>query len=863
MRIGIDMLGVQSDDHRGRGIGRYCSELCRTLFREARSHRFILYRHEGLPWGEQFQGPNTSIRTLPRDPSGRISSDALARKVADNPDGLDVLLLPSPFERCIDFRTPERPVHGLPLVAVVYDLIQLRFSERYLPDERSRRQFHAALATLRRYDALLTISESTRLDCVQLLGLPPQQVVTIGTASNRDFFTPETTRPMPAADREALFLLGVRPPFVLTVGGEDDRKNIQGLIDGFAGLPACLREPHELVVVCQYSPGYAARVREYAERRGVGGSLVLLGGTSDEALRRLYRHCAVFVFPSFYEGFGLPILEAMHCGAPVIAGRNSSQVEVVGEAGLTFDVHDSSELTERLAAVLDGPALSERLRQASLVQACRFQWEQTAAQAMAALERVCGWSGDLARPNAPRRQLRPRIALMSPLPPLRSGISDYTARLIEHLAEHYAIDVYHDTGYVPYLQLQDNDFGCFEHRLFERFALARNYRAVLYQMGNSSFHKYIYDRLDRWPGVVILHDFSLVGFQYWYGLQPGAEPHHFRRAFEDFVRLLPDDSRPLWDEVAADPRGPLESCIDRMLFLNQKIFDASSAVIVHSRWCQEHAHRLYPERAGAVYRASYGAQPEVYSPERKAAVRQRFDIPPEALVLTSLGLVANTKLAAESIMAFAKLAQRRADALLLFVGAEVDGGESRRTVERLDLTRQVRFLGHFPADRLSDFGAISDVGICLRRPPTNGETSAALLDLLRLGVPTIVSDVGTFSEYPDTVVRKVPWAGTDLEPLCKAMVELAENPEMRNALGRSALQYVVDVHGWSQLASRYAEIIEETHARMRRQREGCKDSHARLPRAALALGRPELHRIRTSGGTTPIFGEGRGMSASR
>ncbi|MGE5756432.1 MAG: glycosyltransferase [Planctomycetaceae bacterium] len=840
MRIGIDMLGMQSPDHRGRGIGRYCVELIGAMFREASSHRFVLYRHDGLPTDGLPEGPNTSSRTLPRDPGGRTSSEALARIVAANPDGLDVLLLPSPFEPSADFRLPDRPAHGLWLAAVVYDLIPLLFPERYLPDERVRRRYRAAISTLRRYDAILTISEWTRSDCLRLLGLPSHQVVTIGTASNPGFFTPESTRPMPASAREALFVLGVRPPFVLNVGGEDDRKNIRGLIDGFAGLPARLRESHLLVVACRYSPGYAAAIRGHAERRGVGGSLLLLNRIPNESLRLLYRHCAAFVFPSLYEGFGLPILEAMHCGAPVIVGRNSSQVEVVGEAGLTFDAYDPSELTQRLVEVLDQSSLSERLRQASVAQAGRFRWEQTAARAMAALDRVSGRSIDPARRTPARRSPRPRIAVMSPMPPLRSGISDYTARLIKYLAEHYAIDVYRDVNYVPFLELQNNDFGCYDHRIFERLAPARDYRAVLYQMGNSPLHRYLYDRLDRWPGLVTLHDFSLVGFQTWYGFQPGAAPDHFRRTFEDFTQLLPDDARPRWEEVATDPRGPYWPCVEQMLFLNRKIFDASLGVIVHSRWCRQQAERLYAERAGRTYVVSYGAKPEVYTPERKAAIRQRFDIPPDALVLTSIGQIHSTKLNAESIVAFAELARKRPDALFLFVGPEVDDGEARRAVERLGLSRRVRFLGHYPADHLADFGAISDIGICLRRPPTNGETSAALLDLLRLGVPTIVSDVGTFSEYPDTAVRKVPWAGDDLGPLVRAMVELADHSDARAALGRSALQYIVDAHDWSNLASSYAEIIEQTYARTCWRRDRGEDLRLGLRSSAVGSSRPSL-----------------------
>jgi len=829
MRIGVDMLGMQSPDHRGRGIGRYCADLSRALFSAASTHRFLLYKHEGLPTDGLSDGPNTSTRILPRDPGERTASNALARVVESNPDGLDLLLLLSPFEPSAQYRLPDRPVHGLRLGAVVYDLIPILSPERYLPVLETRRQYHAALASLRRYDTILTISEWTRLDCLRLLGLAPHQVVTIGTASNPDFFTPEPAGPSATSARETLCSLGVQSPFVFNVGGGDDRKNIWGLIDGFAALPERLRQTHQLVIACHYAPAYAAAVRYHAESRGVTDSLVLLDRVTDETLRLLYRHCAVFVFPSLYEGFGLPILEAMHCGAPVIAGRNSSQVEVVGEAGLTFDATDSSELAQRLAEVLDEPARAERMRRDSVVQAGRFRWDQTAARALESIEQVVGRTNAPARPLITHRRPRPRIAVMSPMAPLRSGISDYTARLIEALAERYAIDVYRDANYVPYLELQTNDFGCYDHRIFERFAPARNYRAVLYQMGNSSYHRYIYDRLDRWPGLVTLHDFSLVGFHTWYGMEPDAEPDHFRRTFEDYVRFLPAETRPTWEQIATDPRGPHQACTERMLFLNRKIFDASLGVIVHSQWAQHQAAQLDPSLAGRTFKVSFGAKPETYAPERKAALRQQFDIPPDALVLASLGMIATTKLNAESITAFAELARKRPDALFLLVGDELDGGESRRVVERFGLARQVRFLGRYPAD-LADFAAITDLGICLRRPPTNGETSAALLDLLRLGVPTIVSDVGTFSDYPDSAVRKVPWTGDDLSPLVQAMMELADHPDRRLALGRSALQYVVDSHSWSNLASQYAEIIERTHARTRWRLDRGEDLRFRLPR---------------------------------
>ena len=593
---------------------------------------------------------------------------------------------------------------------------------------------------------------------------------------------------MPASAREALFVLGVWPPF-LNVGGQDDRKNIWGLIDGFAGLPARLRESHQLVVACQLHARLCRGHPRACRARGVGGSLLLLNRISDESLRLLYRHCTAFVFPSLYEGFGLPILEAMHCGAPVIVGRNSSQVEVVGEAGLTFDAYDPSELTQRLVEVLDQPSLGERLRQASVAQAGQFRWEQTAARALAALERVSGRSIDPAGRTPVRRSPRPKIAVMSPLPPLRSGISDYTARLIQYLAEYYAIDVYRDVNFVPFLELQNNDFGCYDHRLFERLAPARNYRAVLYQMGNSSFHRYIYDRLDRWPGLVTLHDFSLVGFQ-----------ELVRHAARRGAGPLPSGLRGLRPTPARRSQAAVGGGRRRPSRVVLALHRADALPEPEDLRREPRGHRplaLVPAAGGATVSRALPARPTWSRsgpnprsmPEKEGGHPPAVRRPPGALVLTSIGHIRDTKLNAESIVAFAELARSGPTALFLFVGAEMDGGETRRTVERLGLARRVRFLGHYPAD-LADFGAISDIGVCLRRPPTNGGPRRPCSTCSAWACPQSSATSGPSRPIPTRPCGRSPGRATTSAPWSGPWSSWPTDADARASIGRSALQYI-------------------------------------------------------------------------
>ena len=144
-------------------------------------------------------------------------------------------------------------------------------------------------------------------------------------------------------------------------------------------------------------------MHQYARDRGVADQLVLTPWLSDRALRPLYQHCAAFVFPSMYEGFGLPILEAMHCGAPVVVGNNSSQIEVVGDAGLLFNVADAGELAGHLARLLEEPDRAREMGERAVVQARRFSWEATADKALEVLTRSQRRQSRTARPRLERR----------------------------------------------------------------------------------------------------------------------------------------------------------------------------------------------------------------------------------------------------------------------------------------------------------------------------------------------------------------------------------------------------------------------------------------------------------------------------
>src|SRR5262249_7938866 len=151
-------------------------------------------------------------------------------------------------------------------------------------------------------------------------------------------------------------------------------------------------------------------------------------------------------------------------------------------------------------------------------------------------------------------------------------------------------------------------------------------------------------------------------------------------------------------------------------------------------------------------------------------------------------------------------------AVFVFAGEDADEGKARQTASALGLATRVRFLGRQSIADFGDLAAAVDIGVNLRRAPTNGGTSGALLFLSFAGTPTIVTDVGTFSDYPETVVRKVKWDSRGEEELTRVLVDLAGDPALRMRLSRSAWEYVDQNHEWSRIAEQYAAVIERFHA---------------------------------------------------
>ncbi len=386
MRVAVDLQALQSEGSRNRGIGRYVQSLLEHLFPLAQSVSYELYANKNLP-APELGGDFGPIRFFSCEtPSHSGVSDALYKTVLlrDKPDAL---FLPSPLEMT-DPVMPSFTQFPMPVYAVCYDLVPLLFPDKYLRDRTTRALYTRRMQNLRYADALFAISESARQDSIRLLDVSPEKIINV-TAGVSPFFapTPESER----AAWQAVFArrFQLTRPYVLCTGGEDWRKNLEGLVDGFARLPSRLQKEHQLVIACRMSDGGKRALMQRAQQRGLPpGTLAVTGFVSDEELRALYGLCKLFAFPSFYEGFGLPLVEALACGAPVITANNSSLVEIVPSLEQQFEARSPDSLARRLEVLLSDPSALSRLSGDNATRmAAPFTWQAVAEKISAVFER--------------------------------------------------------------------------------------------------------------------------------------------------------------------------------------------------------------------------------------------------------------------------------------------------------------------------------------------------------------------------------------------------------------------------------------------------------------------------------------------
>jgi len=817
MRIVLDMQGAQTKS-RFRGIGRYTMSLAKAIVRNRGKHEIIIALN-GLfpdtiePIRAAFDGllPQENIRVWyapgpvrecqpgnewRREVAERIREAFLARL---RPDIVHIFSL---FEGYVDDGVTSIGVFDTvtPVTVTLYDLIPLVYNEHYIDANPGYKQYYLRkIDYLKRASLLLAISNSSRREVLEHLGFPEDRVINVSTAVS-DMF-----RPLYITKEEAHRLrikFGIMKPFVLYVGGVDYRKNIKGLIRGWSRLSETLRNTYCLVLAGAMNDSEKKGIEDLANQCKLGSEeIVFLGYVTDEELVWLYNLCEILVCPSIHEGFGLPVLEAMACGAAVIASNTTSIPEVMEREDALFDPHDDEDIANKLEKVLTDEDFRIELKNHGLRQSKKFSWDESAKRVIASFETLYAGKKFKPLPSIIKNKGRPKMAYISPLPPEKSGISYYSAELLPELVNYYDIEVIVNQKDVSENWIKSN----LPIRTVEWFQEnAFRYDRVLYHFGNSPFHSHMFGLLREFPGVVVLHDFFLGNVL----------------AYDEIIRSIPW----MWTNALYESHGYLAV---KMRFsdnemekakihypANLRILQQALGIIVHSEFSKKLAEKYYGNGAGRDWVVIPHLRVPVTDLDRLKARRQ-LNIAEDMFLVCSFGILGPTKLNHRLLEAWLDSSLSKDERCnLVFVGENHGGeygGKLLKMIKNSGVEGRIRITGWVDHYIFRQYLAAADVAVQLRTN-SRGETSGTVLDCMNYGLATIVNAHGSLAELARDSVWMLPDEFTNDE-LVEALETLRKDESLRMHLGDNARKLVLSNHNPAKCAELYRNAIETFYDR--------------------------------------------------
>lgn len=831
MRIAVDMQGAQGENS-NRGIGRYSIALVKQMIKSAHDDEFILVLNGMLrqtienvkaEFSELIPADNFRVWNSLAPVNYAEQSSKTNRTIAELTyeaflleQQPDFIFITSLFEGLAD--NAACSVHQLqqsvPVAVVLYDLIPLIYPDKYLSNPVVKNWYLEKLEHLKKADLFLSISDSSRQEGLDILKLPHDCVVNISTDANSEF------QPIAknAETHKVASQYGLNKPFIMYTGGIDHRKNIEGLISAYSLLPHDVRQKHQLAIICAIQPESMKSLGSLVKECGLKeADVIFTGFVSNEHLVALYNTCSLFVFPSFHEGFGLPVLEAMRCGALVLCSNKSSLPEVIGDDAATFDPYSHIDIAESIARVLTDNEFAKELRERQQLQAKSFSWEKSAARAIAAMKGYREKRLSTVGSDAQKRLAKPKMAYVSPIPSAKSGIADYSAELLVTLTEYYDIDVISaqsepvpDHAFQTKCNIQSVDYFLSNSEQYDR---------VMYHFGNSSYHQHMFSLLEKVPGVVVLHDFFLSGIQ-------SYRESHYREENVWSQELLKSHGY----QALKDKFTYTESSETIWKYpTNLTVLQQAKGVIVHS----EHPLDLVKYWYGAQTSNIFNVIPLLRTaPDKfdKSETKKQLGFKETDLLVCTFGILGESKLNHELLDAWlnSDLAGN-SSAHLVFVGNADDSvycQELRKKIQASPFRNNIKITGWTSDKSYKQYLQATDIGVQLRNR-SRGETSAAVLDCMNYGIATIVNAHGSMASIDSSAVAMLP-DKFNTHALTSMLEDLASDNESRTQLGEKSRQLVLSNHNPEYCAGLYYNAMEPLYNDKRSGQAGLIDNIASL-----------------------------------
>jgi len=387
-----------------------------------------------------------------------------------------------------------------------------------------------------------------------------------------------------------------------------------------------------------------------------------------------------------------------------------------------------------------------------------------------------------------------KIAIFSPLNPVKSGISDYTEEMLEKLAKYFEIDLYIDQGYWPENKSILSSFKIipFDPDTFDPSV----YSEIVYHMGNYyKAHHYIYESLKKFPGIVVLHDYVLQGFY--------AERYKANRDFSQYrnlqVKYYGIKGEEIASQISDHSRIPIwESDMGFNYPLNEEIVEYAKGIIVHSDFVKQRIQAKTEKPVVKILHHSHELKQF-----NKADIRKKLGLKEGEILLCSVGFINKNKRFSNILAAMDEIEGLR----LKYIIAGEDKGKL------LDNYLQggnpdIIVKGYLPIEELERLIAAADICINLRYP-TMGESSGSLLRMMSYGKPTLVTNYGSYAEFPDYCLLKINPDIYEKEMIKRFILALAWDEDFRCSVGREAHEYVKSECSIEKCAKEYASFITE------------------------------------------------------
>lgn len=807
MRIAYDTQSIFSGISRHRGIGNYTLSHLAGIIEASPEDAHVLFNIYSASSAIEELWPNGDAPAQVSEVMLYIGeSDYLIRRLDEDgvqvfepmlkaivrrfltENEIELFYFTSPFERENIFHLDW--YEGVRTAATVYDVIPYFFPWDHFGRRTEKDIYMDRIAFLRQMDQLLVISGSVRDDLLKIGGFDAEKIAVIYAGIDSAY---QKT----AVDNEAKLRqkYGINGKFILCSGGATPRKNMEELTDAFSNLPRDVIEKYLLVFVCKMDENWMGLIKKAARNGKVENRVICTSFVPLEDLCALYNMADLMAFPSQYEGFGLPVIEAMACGCPVLTSDNSSLGEIAQGAAVLVNPFSIEDITRGLLE-----ALSVDMRQkygdemAKKVQ--MYTWANTVLLTKKAFAEIQSPRCKKEKPDA----MQARIAVFTPLPPLESGISDYCEDVLNAMAPLCkGIDVFVDNGVEVNCPLADN-IRIFPHTEYP--ARHSDYAQTLYHVGNSMFHAYMIPYVQKYRGVVMLHDINLNGLLYHVSINIERDERLYKKFYiEDF----PEKSGEFVENQNMgfywDHYGDIE--------LNGAVCNYADKIITHSEYGRTELLCADPTRDVSVIR-HYANKLE---PRERDEMRRKYNIPVDAFVFAAFGFISESKGIEKALKAFAQVRKKHVNAFFLLAGKTDDVMRKiiRELAVKYHFADSVRVTGFTQIEEFKDYIFLCDVCVNLRYP-YRGETSGSLMRILAAGKPVIVNDIGSFAEVPDECATKIEVRTGEenifeISAIKDAFLHYLEDRDFVIEQGKAAMKYAEEELDLEKIARQYVECI--------------------------------------------------------